>query len=433
MHAKYAALAIVLEGLAEKLEAGTTDLRSAMEHAGNNFTVAALDRHDMALPISQAAEMIRARAPDAFNDADEVFVNTSISRIQLLIAHTVPHVYTANGASAIPAILITIQAIQRWAESIWPMSETLEPGTMPFRLARQARIAKAKLDEVSSSLDGIEGKIDLIIEAHQTAESLPSDLADLKDARDAIQKLRDAARDNTVEIERTLETSKKAAEEAAAAATQSEGYATKSSHAYRFTTSHGLAAAFENRSRAIALSTWVWVFFLIVALGGVAYLGQSRVNALTALVAISEPKWGTVALNLVLSVVSVGAPLWFAWVATKQIAQRFRLAEDYGFKASVAKAYEGYRSEAVSLDPTFASELFGVALDRLKEAPIRLVEEGTPGSPWHELMKDSAIAEAMRTIPNAAARFSQFAAETISQIKNSKQTNSAPESAKASE
>lgn len=33
--------------------------------------------------------------------------------------------------------------------------------------------------------------------------------------------------------------------------------------------------------------------------------------------------------NVILSLLSIGAPIWFAWLSTKQIGQRFRLAEDY--------------------------------------------------------------------------------------------------------
>ncbi|MNV99006.1 hypothetical protein D3C71_1943230 [compost metagenome] len=81
--------------------------------------------------------------------------------------------------------------------------------------------------------------------------------------------------------------------------------------------------------------------------------------------------------------------MWFAWVSTKQIGQRFRLAEDYGFKASVAKAYEGYRKEAARIDEAFEAKLFSIALTRLDEAPLRTVEAETPGSPWHELFANA--------------------------------------------
>jgi hypothetical protein len=95
----------------------------------------------------------------------------------------------------------------------------------------------------------------------------------------------------------------------------------------------------------------------------------------------------------------VGAPVWFSWLATKQIGQRFRLAEDYAFKASVAKAYEGYKLEATRLDPNFEKRLFASALTRLDEAPLRLVETGSPGSPWHELIDSHAFKQALEIVP----------------------------------
>ena len=104
-------------------------------------------------------------------------------------------------------------------------------------------------------------------------------------------------------------------------------------------------------------------------------------------------------MNFILSILSVGAPLWFAWVATKQITQRFRLAEDYAYKASVAKAYEGYRREAAKIDPAFAARLFGSSLTRLEEAPLRLMEENSHGSPLHELFGSSKLQAAAAIFP----------------------------------
>ncbi len=53
----------------------------------------------------------------------------------------------------------------------------------------------------------------------------------------------------------------------------------------------------------------------------------------------------------------------------------------------MAKAYEGYRKEAARIDPQFEARLFGSALTRLDEAPLRLVEIGSHGSPgqWRSL------------------------------------------------
>ena len=90
-------------------------------------------------------------------------------------------------------------------------------------------------------------------------------------------------------------------------------------------------------------------------------------------------------LNVTLTALSVSAPVWLAWLATRQIGQRFRLAEDYSYKATVAKAYEGYRAEASVIDAELSKKLFGIALDRLGEPPLRLVEKESPGSPAHEV------------------------------------------------
>ena len=97
---------------------------------------------------------------------------------------------------------------------------------------------------------------------------------------------------------------------------------------------------------------------------------------------------------------SVLAPLWFAWLATKQISQRFKLAEDYAFKASVAKAYEGYKKEAAKIDEEFEARLFNVALTRLEEAPLRLVDSVNHGSPTHEIVEKTGLNKVGEKIAN---------------------------------
>ncbi|MEQ7422004.1 hypothetical protein ABQE70_21290 [Xanthomonas campestris pv. campestris] len=87
-------------------------------------------------------------------------------------------------------------------------------------------------------------------------------------------------------------------------------------------------------------------------------------------------------------------------MATKQIGERFKLSEDYAFKASVAKAYEGYRREAEAIaDEGMATRLFESALTRLEEAPLRFVEQESHGSPWNDFASSPAFQEAMNKIP----------------------------------
>ena len=162
---------------------------------------------------------------------------------------------------------------------------------------------------------------------------------------------------------------------------------------------------------------WVWVFFLFVALVAATYLGAERVKLLSEALNGDDLKWGVIFMHALLSLLSVGAPLWFAWVATKQLAQRFRLAEDCGYKASVAKAYEGYRKEAARLDPIFEARLFSSALTRLEEPPLRLIEGQIHGSPWQELAGSKEFSTALNKIPELRELFLAIAEKGKESIK----------------
>jgi len=403
MNPNFEPLVAAFESLAKKIEALTTEKRSVMEvlPAWNS---PAIDKMNLALMTRNLKLLVRERAPDEFLEIDQSLVEILLPRLKSLEAHTISQFFSGNGGAAISTLLTSFQGIQAWLESTWPIRETVEPNSMPFKLARLARAAKARLDETVVNVDEIKAQIAVITAAHQAAEQLPADLEELKAARIRVGATNEQAITDGHKITVKLEEISKLLDLARDASAEADGYAIKSSEAYRFTTSHGLAASFDGRAKSLASSMWVWVGGLFAALLGVAFIGHNRVAALTAIVSVAEPHWGTVAINLVLSVVSVGAPMWFAWVATKQIGQRFRLSEDYGFKASVAKAYEGYRREAISIDKAFEAQLFGIALDRLREAPLRLVEEHSHGSPWHELFESPAFTEARRSIPDLAQR-----------------------------
>lgn len=62
---------------------------------------------------------------------------------------------------------------------------------------------------------------------------------------------------------------------------------------------------------------WVWVFGLLCALAAATYLGLERTKVLSIAMAGDQPQWGIVWMQAALSFLSVGAPLWFGWVATK--------------------------------------------------------------------------------------------------------------------
>ncbi|HCI6409444.1 TPA: hypothetical protein NPO89_004172 [Klebsiella quasipneumoniae subsp. similipneumoniae] len=100
-------------------------------------------------------------------------------------------------------------------------------------------------------------------------------------------------------------------------------------------------------------------------------------------------------------------------MATKQIGQRFRLSEDYAFKASISRAYEGFRSEASRIDKNLEVKLLASALSRLDELPLRLVETETHGSPYHELLTSDTFKEALKVVPGFSDRIKKIAEQAL--------------------
>lgn len=173
---------------------------------------------------------------------------------------------------------------------------------------------------------------------------------------------------------------------------------------------------------------WTWVVGLVVALVAGSYFGSSQLHTLSELFKQPDVTTSVVILNLMLSLLSVGAPVWFGWLATKQIGQRFRLSEDYAFKASISRAYEGFRREAARVDKDMEARLLASALTRLDELPLRLVEPDSHGSPWHELASSDLVKDAMRAVPGFAGQVKELASKAINTLTPTKPKAPAPAS-----
>lgn len=180
---------------------------------------------------------------------------------------------------------------------------------------------------------------------------------------------------------------------------------TKSEHALRGATAVGLSKAFEARKEALSKAGIAWTGGLAFALCAAVGIGWERVGSLKEVLTGDKPTV-VVVVNALLALIGIGAPVWFAWLSTKQLGMTFRLAEDYAFKASVAQAYEGYRTEAMEIDHDLKARLFRAALDRFEEAPIRLVDPNYHGSPLHEAMSNANFRTSVNVSPTLGQKFS---------------------------
>lgn len=407
MHKDLEALCLALDTLSTAVTSGWSGEQTFCEAWGWNCPT--VTRHDMAAVSASLAEDIRAAKPEVLDKSILALVKDYPRRLAHMQANTLPHFWGGNSGTATAAYLTTLDSIRQSLVPLLGWQVVPDPKAMPGHIARRLRSIQTEVDQIVPNKEQLVSQIQDIQQAHTVAESLPLDLQALTEARDRVVRLAD---ESVLSAEKAKTNSGQATDELNAIKSkheQAQKLVDQCEEAYRITTTKGLAAAFDQRASLLGKSMWVWVVGLLTALTVGSWLGVARVELLSNAISVPEPHWGVILMHLVLSILSIGAPIWFAWMATKQIGQRFRLAEDYAFKASVAKAYEGYRKEAARIDPAFEARLFSSALTRLEEAPLRLVEETSHGSPWHELFASPQFQRALSTLPDLKDKFIEVA------------------------
>lgn len=110
--------------------------------------------------------------------------------------------------------------------------------------------------------------------------------------------------------------------------------------------SAGLASAFEMRMKAFSLPKRAWAVVFIMCI--VALIGVAAYGANDAL--LNEKADGqTVALYLLRRLPLVAPLVWLAIYAGRNHMVAQRLEEDYGFKATTSRSFEGYKREMAAL------------------------------------------------------------------------------------
>jgi hypothetical protein len=412
----------------------------------------ALSRQDFSWKARSIADDLRTADADEYPEALRPWVQHLPQRISVMQTQTLPNTYNGN-VQGFSAMFEGLQAIRdRLLPAIgWVVAPNLS--SLPAQLARRTTAARRRVEGIESAIPELTEKVAAINAAHQVAENLELDLQALQEAREAVERAgeeteRDAFRtaefalkseevldsiqsragtawsEVQVKSENALDELQKKVQASLQSMKVKEDIAekliAKCEEAYHIATTKGLAGAFDQKAASLGKSMQLWVAGLATALIAGSIIGSNRLSSLAAEFRAENPNWPAIIAQMLLAVLGVGAPLWFSWLATKQIGQRFRLSEDYAFKASVAKAYEGYRKEAAVLDPEFQATLFRSALTRLDEAPLRLVEVEQHGSPWSELLKSEIVKEAMKVAPELPAKIMMIASDTLQQAKNAK-------------
>lgn len=384
----------------------------------SNWSYPGLSKEDIDHRIDRIIEIIDEDNYIDINDYDE-YLDRMIASLQYMNSQTIPNTWN-NVAQGLGAILPTLDNIKSlFAEDLQKENKKAEISAALRKSLRETRAMEARLKELSPRIEILGETLDRIESVREAATSLPTDLDDLNEARLKIKEITSSADKNQAHIAIKKDEADLAIEDLRKVKEEAEATLEKCLSAYRSATSQGLAAAFSERSNSLSWSMWTWVGGLITALGLGGFFGPEKLEKLSQSLT-ANAAGEIIFLNLVLAILSIGAPIWFAWISTKQINQRFKLAEDYAFKASISRAYEGYRSEAARLDKKLEISLLESALSRLDELPLRLVEPTNHGSPMHELISSDSIRKALSNVPSFTEKVIKLADDSLTRLASGK-------------
>ncbi|NEH72293.1 hypothetical protein [Rhizobium leguminosarum] len=379
-----------LSGL-EKIYNALEDLPQAVDllPPTQGWTYPALSPSHVAWMAQSIKNVVEAANSDDKDDEHKGILTDVSKTVDYILASVLPNL-PGNIPAGVQSIAISLSALSVEVSSllVWKRSEK---NALPSALVRRLQQVQREIDLLTPDKDKLEKNLRLISDATEAAEALPSTLQELRATQAEVREASSASAQMVGKIDELHRTAIEHVATSRRLADESAELLAKASEAYRVTTTIGLAAAFDERARKLNSSVYVWVGGLALSLVTLLVIGWIRLEDMRDAFAATAFDPTRVWTQVALSVLSVGAPIWFAWLSTKQIGQRFRLAEDYAFKASVSKAYEGYRREARDLSGDFAQSLFSSALKRLDEPPLRLLDKPTPGSPIHEILEGGLV------------------------------------------
>lgn len=418
-------LQLELKAIAEAVKNSSAEKRP-LNVVTPGAAIPGIDRDELVERANSLAETIQLQGPSGLSYEDETYYKEFVQRLTMLKNHTIPQFWNGNAGQSVPAYLWTLDALERALRKtcqISPDERTTQ--VKEFRAVQNAtRAMHARCSSLEPTFVELERMSKEIVAAYQAADQLPTDMESLRESRREISKLQEAATIANAEVQKYADLGQVANDKLDEIEAKAKQVLEWSENAMRSSTAVGLAVAFHDRAEDLKKSMTPWVVGLIVALVAGATVGGFQLHGLAEAIQSSTSPM-IVWTRLAISMLSVGAPIWFAWLSTKQIGQRFRLAEDYAYKASVSKAYEGYRREALELDEDFQKRLFASALTRLDEQPLRFVENETHGSPWHELANSKLMKEAIRIAPELVTRFRNEAKQAVDKAKGAEKETSA--------
>lgn len=253
-----------------------------------------LTRHDLANMPKEISQSLRSLRIQSLEDDIVNVINTIPDKIRTMYGDTVPYMFNGNGAQAIPIYISTLDWIRQVISPLVGWEVLQDNKAMPNQLSRRLRGIQAELENIIPNKDDLKNQIDLINDANEAAENLPTDLQSLKQARHQVSELekdssfdRKKISEHKTSVEAQLKSINELHEQAKQLIENCED-------AYRITTTKGLAAAFDERAGDLKKSMRLWVGGLLLALCVGAWIGHERIQILTTSLTAPNLNWGII-------------------------------------------------------------------------------------------------------------------------------------------
>lgn len=430
MHTKISALIISLENLYDSIIEKKLPNENFINSFGWNYP--SISINDITNTILNITEKLNEyKSPDIpkeFEDtADGLIgdINKQTEIVKSYLAHDAGRI-----SVLVPSILLLLQVVSSNIETqLYSWNQIDNKKLVPKNLKNRLRALNSQLDSLEGDCENISDKVSTINSAYETAESLPAVIQDLNDAREKLLSTIKETRDDINKYKNEISEIKayiglaksdsvSMRDEIRILLANTNAYAQSASSlveqcddALQITTTQGLAAGFDQKAKELQKSIWIWIAGLLVALAFGIVIGSSRVTEFTDALK-GDLTAGQAILHTIISIFSIGGPLWLAWISTQQINHRFKLSEDYSYKATVAKAFTGFRKISEDFNQETSERLFNSTLDRFDEMPLRLVSGKDYNSPWHEFIDSEAFKKAIDMVPSLAKEAGRFAEST---------------------
>ena len=386
-------------------ELRTKVLQSNPQHSGpcnvvNGWDFPPLGKEDLAQKLDQLVGYIETHQFQEGDELDRV-LNASREGFSKWAETPLNYLYDRSSSRSVVCNFLILLSDIRDALELYDLG--LRTGELQSRILESKRRTEAielRLASSEKSIGDVEKAAERIIEADKAAVQLPETLLSLKETGNQVSAIKKQAEQAQVVIQQAEATAKAKERFFDETEEQIKALLEKSKAVLATATSSGLAGAFYDRKKELQTIGWIWTGGLICALVGAIFAIWWRADQLFALLdRANEIGTFTLIANFVISIGFIGAPVWLAWLATKQVGYYFRLSEDYAFKASVSASYEGFMEEARRHDAEFEKKVLESTLERYDEPPLRFVDNWVHGSPYHELFESDEFKSAMKNIP----------------------------------